>query len=460
MSHTNRSRKMDLKLLETEPQKSLDTVHSILTDSIQDLESRLRQLQSSFYGRGREAVDELSRWAGLLKRVVNGAKVPGLFSADQMEEISWKQAEGRGAFANDLLTMHQMMECCHKTMEAVPGAQLNELLAEARRLLGYLEKYCVSFYDPDRDPLIETAAAYEKQRRRYIHLINDLIARIYLLAEKFKASGGEGLRMSDLSGYSVELARRTDAVHAPFLLLFPEACENVRLALSTMRSWVEDDRNFAAFLENDAKELDARRTELKKQVRTLSQSYHQLGFRLKQAQVESDQLGEDLGRTQDREDALMVEEELLSTQVKDFETELDSTEFRKAEWHKNAATMSSEVYYDKYNELSDKVRDLRAKIPPAHIQLIAIRSKLRRVESKRAELRTEEKRRKQLEAEMEGVSVHLAEAEVELSGITVSLETARRIVLCKRSSDVVEKIFYHQQVVKPSKGKKKGNQGT
>lgn len=460
MSHSYRARKLDLKLLETEPQKSLETVHIILLDSIRDLESRLRQLQWSFYGRGREAVDELVRWSGLLKRVVNGTKSNGLFSLGQMEEISWKEADGRGAFANDLLSMHQMMECCHKTEEAVPGVQLHELLTEARKLLGYVEKYCASFYDPDRDPVIDTAAAYEKQRRRYINLVNELISKIYQLAEKFKSSGGDGLKMIDLSGYSGELSRKTDAAHAPFLLLFPEACENIRLALSAMRSWVEDDGNFAAFLDNDAKELDARRAECQKQVRAFSQSYHQLGFRLKQAQVESEQLEEDLGKTQDREDALIVDEELLSTQVKDFETELDSTEFRKTEWHKNAATMPSEAYYEKYNELSEKVRELRTKLPPSHQQLIAIRSKLRRVESKRAELRTEQKRRKQLETEMEEVSVQLAEAEVELVGVTISLETARRIVLCKRSSDVVEKIFYHQQVVKAPKNKKKGSQGT
>lgn len=458
---------MDLEHLENQPQKSLKTVHSILTSSIRDLEQRLRDLQRSFYGTENGSMEELTKWSGVLRRVVDRTQVNGLYSVGQMEEILRVETTGRGAFPDDLPTIHRMMECCRKTENAVARGEVQEILVEIGRVLVLTNKYCASFYNPECDPFVETAAAYEHQRRRYINVVDELVEKTHGLATKFRSSA-KGVRLVDLSANSADLLRKTGTAHAPFLLLFPEACENIRSALETLLSWINDDRKYVGFVDSDVREMDVRRTEVEKRVRGLRNAYHQLIFRRKQFREEAERRELKLDRLRIREDELIVDEEFVSVEIRDTEAELDSTELRWSELIRNGidggeggggGQPPEAGFYDRLNELTDKIQALKAKLPTSKQQLLSLRGKLKTVTDKQTRLRSEEKRGVQQEVEIDDVSSRLAESETESKGIAHALETARKIILCKRSSDVVEKIFYDQEVIRAGKSKTKGCNG-
>ena len=92
----------------------------------------------------------------------------------------------------------------------------------------------------------------------------------------------EGFFMGDLTTFGVELSRKVDCGHAPFLLIFPECCESIRVACKELQNWIEADAVYDLFVRNDIRDYGKAVNEGAFTLRELGQKYHQHGFRVKQ----------------------------------------------------------------------------------------------------------------------------------------------------------------------------------
>jgi hypothetical protein len=344
-----------------------------------------------------------------------------------------------------------LRDCLRKTLDAVPD-RFDDVISDVRRLQRHLRKYCVSFYDSPPPAansstaataaapiVLETAETYETQIRRRFADIDESIDDIRRLSDLFRKSE---LRTADFGPFGINLARRTGCAHAPFLLLFPAACDRVRRATATMRDWLADDAAYADFVGNDVAELERRLRTDERRLVALRRAYHQVAFRARQSSAACDQLRADLSKTQGRENQLIVDEELLAGETAELRTDAETTEYRLAEITRNAARYTAEAHYEKYNELSERMREIRLRLPVAEQSLVAVRQKLSQLTEKRDQLKVESKRLKNLEIQRDDIAYKMAQQEVERDACALALETARRILLCKRSPDAVKKIFY------------------
>lgn len=281
MPYFIRARRSDLDKLSTAPQENLDVVHAILHAGVKDLLQRLGGVERQFYGPGKNAVSELRRWAGPIRSTMAVSGVSHLGRLSLVEDVIKQASLPEKKFTVDLVDINKLKDCLRKCLDAVPS-KFDDIIQGAKIILNYCERYCLSFYDPENDPFLETAHTYETQRKNYLKSIAGSLNNISKIAESFRK---KEIHVSEMSSYAVELARKTESQSLGFLLLFPEACENVRAACTTLLQWIDFDGNYPEFIANDIKDLENKKGETLKNVRSTEQNYHQTCFRQKTLQV-------------------------------------------------------------------------------------------------------------------------------------------------------------------------------
>lgn len=245
-----------------------------------------------------------------------------------------------------------LRECVRKVLDAVPHS-FDDVLADVRRIERHLTKYCISFYeefgasvdggvsDHQRhhkqqnghqsaapSSLLGTASTYDRQIRLRRRAVDAHLSSIGDLVDRFRT--GE-LRLADLGSLGADLARRAGAAHAPFLLLFPCACRRIRSAVDEMRSWLADDAAYAEFVANDVDELESRARAAEARLRAAREEFHRAAFRARAADDECRRIEAELEKTRGREDALVVDEELLAGETGELKAEAETNEYRLAE---------------------------------------------------------------------------------------------------------------------------------
>ena len=241
---------------------------------------KLRRVERAHYGLGKNAQDELRKWRVSLKNLLMASSQPAFVSSDQIETLLRKSAEPSLKFKYDMYDINKLKECYRKIIEAVPD-KFSEVITELKSILKYMEKYCLSFYDMDDENAVkyDTALDYEKKRRDIAKNVRERLKYVQGMVAKFRT---DKFYLSDLSSYGLELSRKADCPHAPFLLIFPECCEHLRTCVTELDNWVEADGNYETFVKNDIADYEEKNLESLKIVREYQQKYHQLGFRHKQ----------------------------------------------------------------------------------------------------------------------------------------------------------------------------------
>ena len=413
-----RTRRLSIKRLENKPQESLSVVHTILSSSVKEVLANLKRVERAYYGVGRNAQDELKKWISSVKGVMQVAQISNLVSASKIEEIIKEAAHPQSKFTVDLYDMNKLKESYRKIRDNIPD-KFSDILIDLRSILKYLEKYCLSFYDPECEIPLETAQHYEKNRQENEAIIRENFEVITMLPHKFKSSD---LWLSDFSSFGIETARKGESTCAPFLVLFPECCERIRIICSTMMSWIKGDSNYALFISNDVKDLEKKKEAILKIVRDLQQNYHQLLFRLKQVQSECYKLQRELEKLQAKEDELLTDEEVLISETNDMQLDIERKEYRRDELIHNAAHMHPQILYERYSELSEELRDLKMRLPFVKRQMFNVQYKLGWIGDKKEELRLEKKKLLELNKEIYSVDHQKQASEEELKN-TVQVKT-------------------------------------
>ena len=160
----------------------------------------------------------------------------------------------------------------------------------------------------------------------------------------------------------------------------------------------------------------------------------------------------------DAEDDLVIKEELLINEANELQLEAELKEYRRDEFSRNAASIHPHYLRSKLSEISEELRELRARLPVLKRQLHNVRYKLVWVKEKLEEGEKKEKELGELKETFESAKKVQARQIGELEEIRQKQELARRIHLYKTCPDVVNKI-YHDQDVGANRTRLPGAQG-
>ena len=182
-----------------------------------------------------------------------------------------------------MFDLNKLKEAHRKVRDNIPD-KFKEMIMDIKTVLKYVEKYCLSFYNLEDENEVdyETAKEYEQKRCDLAKDIRERLGTISAMANKFK---NDHFYLSDLSSFGIELSRKWDASHAPFLMIFPESCEHIRMSCAGVNSWLDEDASYDVYVANDVKDFEAKKEETLKLLRDYQQKYHQLSFRLKQVSL-------------------------------------------------------------------------------------------------------------------------------------------------------------------------------
>ncbi len=270
-----RTRRLDIRRLDRKPQESLGMVHKILAAAVKDAIDKIKKLERGFYGLGRNAYDDIARYRPCVLAILQASHISHLNSLVAINDIIQRSQDPNINFEVDPFDLEKLTEYLRKINDVFP-AKISELVLDIKRVLKYLDKYCLSYYDIEGHVYLDTGHYYEKQRRFLRNEIKRHLDRVEIMYEKFRKSV---LIHSEMSSYARDLARRTDCERAPFLLLFPEAAEGIRTACSACMSWIDADAHYAMFVSNDINHLAQKKEEVSRLLRTCQEKFHQLHTR-------------------------------------------------------------------------------------------------------------------------------------------------------------------------------------
>ena len=270
-----RTRRLDIRRLDRKPQENLAMVHKILAASVKDVLENVKKLERGFYGQGKTAQDDIAKYMPCVLVILQASHISHLNSLVAINDIIQRSQDPKINFSVDPFELNKLKECLRKISDVIP-TKFTEMVLDLKRILKYLDKYCLSFYDLEGHVYLDTGHYYEKQRRFFRSEIKKYLEKVDILYEKFRKSV---LIHSEMSSYARDLARKTNCERAPFLLLFPESCECIRTACSACMSWIDADLNYATFISNDISNLELKKEEVSKVLRACQEKFHQLHFR-------------------------------------------------------------------------------------------------------------------------------------------------------------------------------------
>lgn len=274
MVFLKRLRNLSLKRLEEKPTENLSMVHAILSKAVEEVLEKLKRLEQLYYGKRRDQMDEIKKWGGYVKTVIVAAHVGVFKCAEQLEDITRNANDPSKKFKIDMFQLNKTKEIVRKVQDFMPH-KFKEVSEDMKSILEYLLKYCLSFYDPKSEVAFETGKEYEEKRMEWMQTMNECLSSVTDLPRKFRK---ESLEVQDFSAYGKELGQKVGTYQCMFLVMFPEICENMRLACKAAKLWIEADRSYALFISYDLTDLEIKKDSFLKSMRDLQQRYASLCF--------------------------------------------------------------------------------------------------------------------------------------------------------------------------------------
>lgn len=378
-----RTQRLDIRRLERKPQESLSVIYAIMRASASEAEDKLRRVERLYYGASKNALNDARKWATPVKSVMNGVHLSRFTLAWHIEKIIQLSDHLRDNFDVDRYNVNKLRELTKKIQHFLPDA-FSEIVDDLRRIVKYLDKYCLSFYNLENEVVYGTAKDYEKERHRLFATIKKSVDKVTALPHKFQTTGfGE----TEVSSYGEELCRKADCADAPFIVMFAEVCEIVRTACSAVNSWIDADANYGEFVGNDIRQMETDIDHSGEPLRKLEDQFYHTHYRLKQARLENLHVEEELVDLHDRENEFIFGEELLVRETNDIGIQIEMAEYKRDELMRNATNYHPKQLQQKYAELCEELRDLKTRLPFAKRRLLNARRKLDWLGEKKEQLR-------------------------------------------------------------------------
>ena len=427
--------------LESSPPSSLKEVRQAIYAEIKAVQKKLARLERSYYGVGKSLNHEVEKYSTPIKILV---RMLGYFelSSTKAIEAAIKYGSDPKRYKGDPSNVTMLKDVYTKVQNYVPG-KFSEVSEVCLKMLNLLEKYCISFYEPGGDVEVETAAHYEIQIRSWKKAIHEQLEKVNSLVVHFK---NRGIHYSMFSSPVSTFCQRTECEIVPFLLLFPEACTNIKTVLSIMSQWLKADENYGVFLQNDVRDLDHQKEEHTKVMRDACEHYHSAVFKVNQAEAEYTKLMSDLENLKEKEEANEIEETYLENKCNELELDMEFKEGRLEELRSQPIGMDIESMAITWDNLNEELRYLREELPGIKRNLSLVKQRREWMKEKRQHLEKLGGEIIELTGEMKEAEANKLKRESELQTIEKTAELSRRLLLLKTSNDTVEKIFFELPV--------------
>ena len=343
--------------LTLERPQSLQTFRECVTNALVVIETRIELLQQSYYGPNIDIEYEIKRWLNPLSIVLKYCRISFFLCKTQLDDmvIAYKRAEGDPTlvvnFDNGIVK--SVLDIIDRVLEYLKTG-FADIIKDMKQLVDYMWKYCLSFSSAEGDIYLDTAVNYERQRKEFSQAINFNIDDIKNMAEQFET---KGMRVQDLGFVARDLAERCKATHVPFLVIIPQAFENLKHAIAGMRKWLEADEAYAEFIKFDINDLEVKKEAQEKKVRDLQIRCSNSEHKLKTAKRLHGDLIAEVKVFAGRESLLSVEKANLIAQNKDVLVDLDIKQFRRDEM-KHRLDELSDFDKERYTALCKELAEL------------------------------------------------------------------------------------------------------
>ncbi|XP_013085883.2 uncharacterized protein LOC106070508 isoform X2 [Biomphalaria glabrata] len=427
--------------LASERPQSLQSVYTIVREVVSSVETRLLNLETSYYEPNGKMEAEIKQWQIPLQLLLRPARQSGLHSLGQLNELAERQLDPTDVLTIDEHSLNLIQSLVNKALKAT-RVGFSESIFFVEKLLEYMSRYCLSFSPLDGDAYLETATNYEKQRRDLANAIRRNLQNITLMADKFEK---ETLHVQHFDISMKEMAERLRIDHSPIAIMFPTACQNLRNACKGLLMWVEADMTYSQYLRYDITELEKKKEMQMKFYRDSQLKASGQEFNVKSLQKIVSECDEEMKKLKPKEVTLQEEEKKLREENKDVLEDLTIKEYRKMEMKINGLPGDRESQ-ENYERLQSEIIELKVRKP-------AIERRVADLEKQRTFIHGRESFKLQKETELKLGLQELRQwrrvarkAEVELQRIESCLAKLKEIHLLKTSDETLKKIFHNLPV--------------
>ncbi|CAL1533674.1 unnamed protein product [Lymnaea stagnalis] len=427
--------------LASERPQCLQSVYSIVKEVVSSIETRVRNLEASYYEPIGTVEADVKQWQIPLQLVLRPARYSGLVSMQQLSEIAERHADTTDSLKVDDGSLTLVQSLVNKALKAIREG-FSESIFFVQKLLEYMKKYCVSFSPHEGDVYLDTATNYEKQRRDLEKTIRMNIESITQTADKFES---DSLTIHHFNPAIKEMAERLRIEHSPIALAFTAACKSMRSACRGLVMWVDADSVYPEYLHYDIVELEE-----KKEIQTRIHRDAQLKanvteFNAKVLKKCVRECEEEMKRLKPKEIALQEEEKNLRAASKDVLEDLTIKEYRKMEM-KLTGSIGDRESQERLELLQSEILELRSRKPAIERRIADLEKQQAWISSREAHREQKEKELERASQELRNCRRHARKAEVELQRVEACLAKLKEIHLIKTSSETLKKIFHNMPV--------------
>lgn len=425
-------------LQQAAPPRTMRDVRAAVTKEIKSLTRKLARVEREYYGERKTVYNEVEKYVLPIKMLMKAQWILDLNKASEVEEMI-RQCSNSDRLKGDPTHAAMLKEAYDKVQAFLPD-KIAPLLESCQAIYNNLDRYCVSFYDAQRDCYLETPAHYTEQTAVWKEKAQLSIQSATTLSKKFRTTG---ITVSMFSSPVAQFCSRCDINKLLFLVLFADACTHIRSALSVLSLWLRTDETYAGFVKNDLAELEKLREEKTKALRYLRQKCHSLTYNI--TKLESDQAGltHDVQVMGEKEHSLRIDEVSIVNTLNDIELEIEFKERRREAMKKRPP--SSDCYEptaETMDTITSELKILKERRPgvlrslgQVHLKLSKVDHKLDLLDKLHKDLQAIRKELKQAEKERDL-------KEQEFSEIEEASQLARKILLCKTANDATQKLYY------------------
>ena len=324
MAHTGLAfyrRSQTLENLAKERPKSIEALHGLLKKALADVETKLKRLERNFYC-GMKCEAYLNYLGPIFYSVMERFQVTFLHAGWQIRDVLRRYEKFGDQYGVDRAQLAKFKEFGEKLNEGFPSL-FDEVISDLQQIADFLKKYCLSFFKGKRDPLVEIATRYDREKKEFINTVNEQISHIRQMGLEYN---DKGVTQKTLSTPINQMGRKVGCSYLPLLLAFPEACQNIRQASEAMFKWITTDRHYPEIIKNDIELLEAKRVTQVQEVREARESNVLTEHKHKALQREVSQMEQRVGKLKPRQQIMDKEVEKLSKRIKEIKIDMNLRE--------------------------------------------------------------------------------------------------------------------------------------
>ena len=299
---------------------------------------------------------------------------------------------------------------------------------------------------------METPRHYEDKILEMKTAVSSHLDNINIMASTYRQEGGTHASVFGLEAN--ELARRCDIGHLPFLLLFPQACQNIRKCIDSLSLWLDEDAKYAEFIKHDVQELEIKKMAQNKILRDVQQKAVRLEKHINTLDRDIKTLHAEIHKVKHREVKLDQEIHKLSQDIKMINFDIDTKKEEIETIKHNIKTGKPGNLNEQYEQNIMDIGKLTLQIPEIEQQIEQVQEKKRFILEKRFALRRKKEERQRLKATYQDALGDVAREQRRENDQIRSLAQLKHIYICRTSQGVMKKIFQNSPIEARSRASK------